>query len=96
MPRFLSLICAVSWLCLGCGKSSAPPAAASAVASSEANLANVLAELTQALRRFSVEQRKVPASLNELIAAGYIKNLPQPPPGKTFGIDPKNLQVIVK
>ena len=88
---------------IGCGKNSAPPPAAyaatnagtSAVAS-EAGLAPVLAELTQALRKFSVEQRRVPASLNELVAAGYIKNLPQPPPGKAFKIDSKNVQVIVK
>ena len=63
---------------------------------SEAGLAGVLAELTQALRKFSVEKRQVPASLNELVGAGYIKNLPQPPSGKSFAIDSKNLQVIVK
>lgn len=103
MPRVLFLTCAVLWLCNGCGKSPSPSpsasgatnAAASAVAS-EAELANVLAELTQALRKFSVEKRQVPTSLNELVAAGYIKNLPQAPPGKAFGIDSKNLQVIVK
>jgi hypothetical protein len=106
MPRFLILSWAVSFLCVGCGKTSpsatapaATNAGTSAVApGSEADLANTLAELTQALRKFSVEKRQVPASLNELVAAGYIKSLPQPPPGKAFAIDsnPKNLQVIVK
>ena len=73
----------------------APKSETSALAS-ESGLAGILAELTQALRKFSVEQRRVPASLNELVAAGYIQNLPQPPPGKAFGIDPKDLQVILK
>ena len=93
----------LSLFCIGCSRnSSAPPTASttpqaetSAVAA-EAGLANVLTELTQALRKFSVEQRRVPASLNELVAAGYIKNPPQPPPGKTFRIDAKNVQVILK
>ncbi len=103
MPRLLFLTCAVLVLWTGCSKSSSPAVTTSAATNagslavtSEAGLANVLAELTQALRKFSVEQRRVPASLNELVAAGYIKNMPQPPPGKTFGIDPKNLQVIVR
>ncbi len=103
MPRLLFLTCVVSFLCFGCGKSASPPAAAPSVANTgpsavapEADLANVLAELTQALRKFSVEKRQVPASLNEVVAAGYIQNMPQPPPGKTFAIDSKNLKVIVK
>lgn len=103
MPRLLFLACVVWSLCLGCGKTSSPPAitsdatnAETPAVASEAELSNVLAELTQALRKYSVERRHVPASLNELVAAGYIQNLPQPPPGKTFGIYPKNLQVIVK
>ena len=103
MPRLLVLACAALPLCFGCGKSSSPPATAPATtnagapaATPEADLTAILAELTQALRKFSVEKRQVPASLNELAAAGYIKNLPQPPPGKSFAIDAKNVQVIVK
>ncbi len=103
MPRFLFLTSVVSLLCVGCNKSASPPAAAAATTNaepsavaSEADLANVLAELTQELRKFSVEKRQVPASLNEVVAAGYIQNMPQPPSGKAFGIDPKNLKVIVK
>lgn len=103
MRRILVLTGAIFSLGIGCSKNSSPtattPAATNAAVPAvnpEANLANVLAELTQALRKYSVEQRKVPASLNDLIAAGYIKNPPQPPPGKNFGIDIKNLKVIVK
>lgn len=56
----------------------------------------VLAELTHGLRTYSVEKRKVPTSLNEVVAAGYIKNLPSPPAGKSFAIDSKNLRVILR
>jgi hypothetical protein len=102
MPWLLFLTCVVAWLWLGCDKGSPPAPAASPStngapgASAQTDLTSTLAELTQALRKFSVERRQVPASLNDLVAAGYIQNMPQPPPGKTFGIDSKNLQVIVK
>jgi hypothetical protein len=56
----------------------------------------VLEELTQALRKYSAERRRVPASLNELVAAGYIQNLPPPPAGQAFAIDAKNVRVILK
>ena len=104
MPFRVFLSFAALVLCIGCGKSNSPPATKAAVDANggspavgpEAGVAAALEQLTQALRKFSVEQRRVPVSLNELIAAGYIPNMPQPPPGKVFGIDPKNLKVIVK
>jgi hypothetical protein len=34
----------------------------------------------------------VPKTLEELVAAGYLSQVPQPPPGKRFAID-KKLQV---
>ena len=52
--------------------------------------------LTKVLRRFSVEHRRVPGSLNELVAAGYLAALPSAPPGKQFAIDGKQLQVVLK
>lgn len=85
----------LSLLLTGCGKTGSSPRADSAAAS-EAELANVLTELTQALRKYSAEKRQVPSSLNELVAAGYLRKLPNPPPGKAFSIDLKTLQVIVK
>ncbi len=103
MPLLLLMTCLVLLSCLGCGKTSSKSAAASgatnagsSAAVSAATLATVLEELTQALRKFGVEQRRVPASLNELVTAGYIQKVPQPPPGKAFAIDPKNLRVVVK
>lgn len=103
MPFILALVCVLSWLVLGCAPEASPPAstsppakAGSAPATPEAGYDQILAELTQALRKYSAEKRQVPASLNELTGAGYIRKLPPPPPGKTFGIDSKNLRVILK
>jgi hypothetical protein len=55
-----------------------------------------LDQLTQLLRRFSVEHRRVPQSLNEVVAAGYLAALPPAPPGKQFAIDGKHLQVVLE
>jgi hypothetical protein len=62
----------------------------------EQDLAPVLAELTQNVRKYSAEQRRVPQSLNELVAAGYLKEVPAAPAGKAFFIDTKGLKVGVK
>jgi hypothetical protein len=51
------------------------------------------AELTQALRKYSMENRRVPKTVEELISAGYIKALPTPPQGKKFVIDTKRVEV---
>jgi hypothetical protein len=93
-------------LCLpfaGCGPKSqktVPQAdrteTASPTAAPEQDLTAVLSELTQAVRKFSAEQRRVPGSLDELVPAGYLKQLPAPPAGKTFVIDQKELRVAVK
>src|SRR5690349_17840181 len=104
MPRLLSLSVAVSLLGFGFGmRSEAPAPAASATTSEassetviEADLSGVLAELTQALRKFSAEKQQVPTSLDALVAAGYLQNLPQAPAGKVFAIDAKNVRVILK
>jgi hypothetical protein len=49
----------------------------------------MLKRLTQAVRRYGVEQQKAPANLEEVFARGYLKELPQPPNGKRFSIDKK-------
>ena len=54
-----------------------------------------LGELTQALRKFSAEKQRVPASLSEVVAAGYVRSLPQPPPGKRFAINRQRVEVIL-
>ena len=65
-----------------------------AAAAEEAQIAAALNELTQAVRRYSVEQRRVPKTLDELVARGYLSRVPQAPGGKTFAIN-KDLQVYL-
>ncbi len=55
----------------------------------------LLDQLTQVLRKYSVENRRVPKSLDEVVAAGYLKEMPPAPAGKKFTIEPKKLQVVL-
>ena len=71
---------------------SAVPRVESSAAADEAQTAAVLNELTQAVRKYSVEQRRVPKTLEEVLAKGYLSRVPPAPAGKRFAID-KNLQV---
>ena len=78
----------------GCGKpspseSGSPESRRTATASDQAELTAALAELTQVVRRFAAEQRKAPKSLDELVAAGYLSQVPEAPPGKKFAISRK-------
>lgn len=97
------LIFASVFLWVGCGNNPPEPtspvpaqSSGASAPSADAGLANLLAELTFAVRKFGAEQRRVPASLNELVAAGYLKTVPQAPAGKKFVIDTKELKVIVE
>jgi hypothetical protein len=67
-------------------------AAAPAVAIDETQMTALLADLTQAVRKYGVDRQRVPKSLDELVAAGYLTRVPQAPAGKRFQIN-KNLQV---
>jgi hypothetical protein len=73
-----------------------PQVAPVAIAPAGPDPAPMLAQLTHVLRRYSVEHRRVPQALNELVAAGYLAALPAAPAGKQFAIDPKHLEVILK
>jgi len=79
------------------GEKTAPPMTADATLAnaSEAALNAALAELTQALRKYSFEQQRVPKTIGEVVAAGYLKNMPQAPHGKKFAIDAKTVQVVL-
>jgi hypothetical protein len=65
------------------------------VLSDPGNAEKALADLTQALRKYSFENRRMPKTFSEVIAAGYVQPVPQPPPGKKFEIDPKTKQVVL-
>ena len=56
----------------------------------------MLAQMTLVVRKFAVERRQVPKSLNDLVAAGYLTALPPAPAGKQFAIEPKHLEVILE
>ncbi len=90
----------IALILAGCGQKpaadapaagAAPAAAGAPSAPASANDA-LLGELTQAVRKYAMEQRKVPANLNELASKGYLKRTPQAPPGKKFLVN-KNLEV---
>jgi hypothetical protein len=65
-----------------------------AVATDPAQRAILLTELTQAVRKFAAEERRVPNGLEEVVAKGYLNNIPPAPPGKKFAIN-KSLQVYL-
>jgi len=71
------------------------PAVADGSGSSEAALNAALDELTQALRKYSFEHQRLPKTFSEVVSAGYVKNMPQAPPGKRFEIDAKTVQVVL-
>jgi hypothetical protein len=54
-----------------------------------------LAQLTQALRKFSAENRRVPTTFEEFLGPGYQASLPKAPPGKKYAINPKRVEVIL-
>jgi hypothetical protein len=102
MLRLILLPCVVFVLALSCRKEEARPVAETGASAAplmevaEPDLAPVLAELTQALRKYSAEKRAVPASLTELVVAGYIERVPPAPQGRAFSIDAKNVRVVLK
>ena len=61
----------------------------------EVNLDAELERLTQALRKYSFERKRVPKSFAEVTAAGYVSDMPQAPPGKTFAINPATMRVVL-
>jgi len=95
-PRLI-LPSAMVLLLTACGRHSenSPSAPAPAAEASGAELAAALGELTQALRKYSFEHHRLPKTFNEVVAAGYVNNVPQAPPGKKFEIDPKTVQVVL-
>ena len=87
---------------VGCSRNTnpEPPSASSSSTTApstetEADRTATLNRLTQVLRRFSAEHQRVPTSLNELVTAGYLTELPAAPAGKQFVFDDQ-LRVTLK
>jgi hypothetical protein len=101
--KYAHVIFAVSVAMAGCSKSTSqgPPVSAPNISSASAGAngaadetAKTVARLTQALRKYSAEHQRVPKSLNELVAEGYLSEMPAAPPGKAFTFD-EQLRVTV-
>ncbi len=51
--------------------------------------------LSAAVGHFYEGKNRLPANLDELVQAGFIKAVPQPPAGKRFFLDRGSMQVLV-
>ncbi len=99
MPALPCLLCLLLLAGAGCRKRPAPVASAPAPAAEPAKEVPVeaaLHHLNTAVRNYSAEKLKLPASLDEVYAAGYLKERFTPPPGKQFVINPKTQAVEVR
>jgi hypothetical protein len=60
-----------------------------------ADMSSALRDMTQALRRFSFEQKRFPTGVDELVTATYMPAPPAAPPGMRYVIDTKNVSVVL-
>ena len=77
------------------GPSPTPNATPALVQPVQGDTGPLLDQLTQVLRKYSVENRQVPKSLDEVVSAGYLKEMPAAPAGKKFAIEPRKVQVVL-
>jgi hypothetical protein len=83
---------------LSCSKnadSASPPVQVQPSGPAQADVRATLSSLTQLVRKYTIENKRVPGSFDELVAAGYMTALPPAPPGQKFVINPKGVQVIL-
>jgi hypothetical protein len=73
----------------------APDAAPEATAGASQSTATTLNSLTQSVRRYTVEKRQLPKTLDDVVRAGYLPSLPNAPQGKKFALDLKSVRVIL-
>lgn len=74
----------------------AVPVPAPQPAAMPADASAALGALTEAVRRFGAEKQRVPKDLNEVISAGYIRNMPPAPPGKKFVLNTQRLEITLE
>ena len=94
-PRSLFALVLVGAL-TACGPKADPRAGVPVPGSESPELAATLTDLTHAVRRYATEKQKIPASLDEVVAAGYIQRLPEPPPGQKLALHPRRLEVVLE
>ncbi len=100
LSLLLVLLTTVLICLVGCGRHHSPASSTGGstgsveASSSEERTGALLAELTQAVRKYGAEQRQVPQSLDDLVAKGYLTTVPPAPSGKKFAIN-KKLEVYL-
>lgn len=56
---------------------------------------DVVRTVANAVQSFTIAHPQGPRNLEDLVSAGYLHNLPAPPPGKKFALNPKNFEVTL-
>jgi hypothetical protein len=92
-PRNLFALLLVGLL-MACGQK--PDTGTGAPGAASPELAATLTDLTRAVRRYAAEKQKAPASIEEVVAAGYIKQLPEIPAGQKLVLQPKRLEIVLE
>jgi len=86
---------AVSCLCLATGCKKEEAKAPEPIPGVSAEAQATLTELTTAARKYAHEKNKIPATLDEVVAAGYLKSIPAPPAGKRYVLDSRRVVVVL-
>ena len=66
----------------------------SVVGVSESIPAEHFSQLSQALLTFRRDKNRAPKDWQELLATGYLKQMPKAPPGKRYTFNPQSLDVL--
>ncbi|MBI5799945.1 MAG: hypothetical protein HZA92_04350 [Verrucomicrobia bacterium] len=77
------------------GAPTKPEAAAPNVKAAPPNPEKDLAELTLAVKAYYLVEAKLPSSLDDLVKARCIYQLPTPPPGRRYAIDAKKMEAVL-
>jgi hypothetical protein len=59
------------------------------------DMSAALSQMSAVLRRYVFEHRRTPATFEEFASSGYIRQVPEPPPGKKFAVDAKQMQIVL-
>ena len=80
-------------LATGCGKKedNKPAPIPGVSAETEATLST----LTTAARKYAKEKQQIPASLDQLVSAGYLQSIPAASAGKKFVLDSRRVIVVL-
>lgn len=95
MKKLAVLLCALMFAACEkkpAGTTRSQTSSSAQTASPESDPSKTLDRLTQSVRKYAAETHSAPKSLNELVTAGYLAEMPEAPAGKKFVID-QNLRV---